>query len=110
MEAKSQQNLTRQIEYYFSDQNLEYDELFHNEIEKNTEYFLSLDMILNCNKIKKLDVNVAEIQDAVRNSSLIELNKAGDSIRRKDKKLPAFKGARKQLKSEIVTRSRKNSQ
>jgi len=102
--------LQTQIEYYLSDANLEHDKFFHFEVENASEGYLALDLIMNCNKIKKLKANYADCQNAVAKSSLLELNSSKDSVRRKgNKPLPEFKG--KGGKFEMTTRlSRKNSE
>lgn len=105
---ESQSALVTQLEYYLSDANLQYDEFFHNELQNSTDSYLAIDLVLNCNKIKKLGSTYADVQAAVTQSSLLELNKNKDSFRRKDKVLPEFKGKKK---FEMTTRlSRKNSE
>merc|ERR1711974_125095 len=92
---KDYSTLTTQVEYYMSDKNLEFDEFFYNEIESNAEHYISLDIIMNCNKIKKMNVSKEDLCSAVNKSELLELNSDKNSLRRKDKKLPEFKGTRR---------------
>lgn len=46
-------DIKKQVEYYLSDQNLAQDELFHKTLTENGT--LKIDLILKCNKIKKLN-------------------------------------------------------
>lgn len=104
---KDHSELVTQLEYYFSDKNLEWDEFFYNEIEGNAEGFLAFDILMNCNKIKKMGCSREDMAAATEASTLLELNEAKDSIRRIDRKLPEFLGTRK---AAAHTRSqRKNS-
>lgn len=105
---KDHSSLKTQLEYYLSDTNLQFDEFFHNEIENSSEGYLALDLILNCNKIKKINASFSDLQAAVSKSTLLELSSDKSSVRRKDRKLPDFKGKKK---FEMTTRlSRKNSE
>jgi len=105
---KDHSTLTTQVEYYLSNTNLENDEFFHHELENSAEGYLALDLIMNCNKIKKLSATYADLKDAIANSKILELNDNKDSVRRLDKTLPEFKGKKK---FEMATRaSRKNSE
>ena len=106
---KDLSDLTTQIDYYFSDANLEYDEFFYCEIENNADGHVALDLILSCNKIKKMGVTYTDVQNAVEKSAQLELDKDRHFLKRKAP-LPEFKGTRKQ-KFEMTTRlSRKNSE
>ncbi|KAH0789547.1 La domain containing protein [Histomonas meleagridis] len=43
-----------QLQYYFSGNNLENDEVFRTEIEKNPEGYVSYDFLLKCNRLRQL--------------------------------------------------------
>ena len=47
-------DLITQIEYYFSDKNLEYDEFFFTLIQDET--YVPLEKVMSCNKVKKMSV------------------------------------------------------
>lgn len=106
---KDNSELVTQLEYYFSDKNLEYDEFFFGEIEASAERFLKLEIVLNCNKIKKMGSTHSDLQAAVEKSEILELSEDRESGRRIDKVLPEFKGTRKQFAMQTRS-SRKNSE
>lgn len=92
---KDLSELTKQVEYYFSDKNLEFDEFFYSEIEANPEGFVPLELLLNCNKVKKMNVTQQDLADAVDMSAMLQTDLHGKCLRRVDRKLPEFKGTRK---------------
>lgn len=78
--------LKNQIEYYLSDENLKRDQFFHEKISESTNGFLDFDFLLNCNKIKKLEVNKEDLAQAVKRSDVLELDETTTKVRRKDNK------------------------
>eukprot|EP00435_Cladocopium_sp_Y103_P065725 s392_g27.t1 len=44
----------KQVEYYLSDENLKYDKFFHEKIAENTDGWLDMTLILQCNKMKTM--------------------------------------------------------
>jgi hypothetical protein len=94
MEKKPKTNmdaLKKQVEYYLSDANLKHDKFFHTKLSEGTDGWMSLTHILACNKLKTLTTESMDIVEAVSNSTEIETNESGDSIRRKNP-LPVFEG------------------
>jgi len=79
-----------------SDANLEFDEFFNSAIENNAEKYLDIDLVMNCNKIKKGGWSTADVQAAVEKSDALELIEDQTQMRRKDMKLPEFKGMKRQ--------------
>jgi hypothetical protein len=55
--------------------------------------YLDIDLLLNCNKIKALNVTKGDICEVVKHSNLVELDQSGEKyVRRKDNKpLPELK-------------------
>ena len=91
MDESKKKEIKGQIEYYLSDSNLEGDEFFHNIISKDTNGYLDLEYILQCNKIKKAGWTKEQIVDSIKDSEKIELNGDKTKVRRKDNKtLPAL--------------------
>lgn len=89
------------MEFYLSDGNLCKDSFFYEKILEDTEGYLDLDLIMNCNKIKSLNVTKDQIKEAIKHSAEVELNSDGTRIRRKDNKaLPEPKFKQKKLKTE----------
>jgi len=96
MEKKDLSELVTQVDYYMSDANLEYDEFFFSAIENSAEKYLDIDLVMNCNKIKKGGWSIADVQAAVEKSDALELSEDQTQMRRKDKSLPEFKGLKRQ--------------
>ena len=86
MDESKKKEIKGQIEYYLSDSNLEGDEFFHNIISKDTNGYLDLEYILQCNKIKKAGWTKEQIVDSIKDSEKIELNGDKTKVRRKDNK------------------------
>lgn len=79
--ATSKEDIRKQLEYYLSDENLSQDEFFHEQISKDAAGYLSLHLILKCNKIRKQNITDEKVlADAAEGSLLIELNQARTSI------------------------------
>jgi hypothetical protein len=110
--------LTTQIEYYFSDKNLENDKFFNEKIREDlnvlkfsffcfleifnlfSKGYVDLQFILNCNKVKSLNVTENNIVSAVKNSSEVELDSTEKKLRRKgNKPVPTLKLLNKKRKS-----------
>merc|ERR1719238_1038525 len=90
--------IKKQIEYYFSDQNLKGDKFFHEKISADPEGWLEMKLIQSCNKIKNFGVPDDVLLDALKESSLeTKSGEAGNFVRRTtpppvlDEKLAASK-------------------
>merc|ERR1719326_6294 len=90
--------IKKQIEYYFSDQNLKGDKFFHEKISADPEGWLEMKLIQSCNKIKSFGVPDDVLLDALKESALeTKSGEAGNFVRRTtpppplDEKLAASK-------------------
>jgi len=80
----------KQMEYYMSDENLKHDKFFHDKISGNSEGWLELSFVLNCNKMKAMRSTKEDVVAALKDSK-IEVKEDGLSIRRPGNlALPAF--------------------
>lgn len=61
---------------------MERDEFFHAKIAADAEGFLPIADILNCNKIKKMQLTEKQIAEAVVGSELVEVSKDHKRVRR----------------------------
>ena len=86
MEDKTKKEIKTQIEFYLSDANLDNDEFFHNIISKETNGYLDIDYIMQCNKIKKSGWTKDQIIESIKDSEQIELNQEKTKVRRKGNK------------------------
>ena len=64
--------IRKQVEYYFSDKNLETDQFFHGKISEAKDGYLDMQYIMNSNKIKQFTNNEQDIIDAIKDSTEVE--------------------------------------
>jgi len=76
--------LMTQLEYYFSDENLQRDKFLQTEAEKDEtgQGYISLDVLSTFQRVKRFSNNIEDIRAAIRESTIIQLNKAGDKVKR----------------------------
>ena len=91
----SNAEIKKQMEYYLSDGNLARDDFFRGKIESNKAGgYIPLSLFQNCNKVKKMQITDAQIVEAVKDSTLVELSDDKKSLRRTgNKPLPAQTGS-----------------
>jgi len=77
--------IVRQIEFYFSDENLPRDAFLKKQLQKDEtgRGFVSLDTIMSFNKIQKLTKDVDVVRNALAQSLVLVLSEDGASVRRK---------------------------
>ncbi|XP_043723062.1 la-related protein 1A-like isoform X1 [Telopea speciosissima] len=73
-------NLVKQIEYYFSDENLQKDPYLLSLMDD--QGWVSISKIADFNRVKKMTTNIPFILDALQSSNSIEVQ--GDKIRKRD--------------------------
>lgn len=76
------QKILTQVEYYFSDENLVKDSFLMQRINRDKRGYVDLKLIASFKKMKKLTRDINIIAAALRNSSKLEVNKAGTMVRR----------------------------
>jgi hypothetical protein len=82
--------IRKQVEYYLSDDNLRYDKFFHEKISADSEGWLEMRIILECNKMKIMKATKEDVLSALKGSKL-EVKEGGDALRRPgNHKLPAL--------------------
>lgn len=74
--------LTKQVEFYLSDDNLKKDKFF-NELMKEKKGLVPLDVIMKCNKIKVLTQDMAQLIEALKSSTKLEVNDTEKTVSRK---------------------------
>ncbi|XP_065878270.1 la-related protein 6A [Euphorbia lathyris] len=75
-------NIIKQVEYYFSDENLPTDKHMIGLIKKNKQGFVSISIIANFRKMKKLTRDHLFIGTALKESSLLVLSSDGRKVKR----------------------------
>jgi len=82
--------LRRQVEYYFSDMNLQGDAFFHKKISESKDNWLEAQFILSCKKIQALGATMEDIKLALAESPLEVREEEPLAVRRKEP-LPELK-------------------
>merc|ERR1719326_262782 len=82
--------IKKQIEYYFSDQNLKGDKFFHEKISADPEGWLEMKLIQSCNKIKAFGVHDDVSVDALKESNLETKTGEGGNFVRRTTPLPTL--------------------
>ncbi|KAL5577217.1 hypothetical protein UlMin_018916 [Ulmus minor] len=76
------QRIIKQVEYYFSDENLPTDKHMLNFIKKNKEGFVHIGIIASFRKMKKLTRDISLIAAALRESSCLVVSSDGKKVKR----------------------------
>ncbi|XP_050148291.1 la-related protein 6A-like isoform X2 [Malus sylvestris] len=76
------QKIIKQVEYYFSDENLPADKYMLSMIKKNKEGYVPISVIASFRKMKKLIQNNSSIAAALRESSLLVVSSNGKKVKR----------------------------
>jgi lupus La protein len=82
-DSPAQTILREQLEYYFSDVNLENDTNFKEEIAKSDERYVSVGYILGCNRVKQMGSTDQDILQAAASSPYLEADFEARAIRSK---------------------------
>lgn len=77
------QTIVRQVEYYFSDKNLRGDGFMRGKISADADGYVALSLILSFNRMRKMNVPIAEVAEALRASEEIELDATWRRVRRR---------------------------
>ncbi|XP_062221793.1 la-related protein 6A-like [Phragmites australis] len=76
--------IVKQVEYYFSDENLPTDEFLLKFVKKNKDGFVPIGVIASFRRMKKLVQDLSIIEAALRTSSKLVVSSNGKRIRRVD--------------------------
>lgn len=90
-EYSHSENLTKEflhriatmVEYYLSDENLSRDMFLLKHVVKNREGYISLKLLSNYKKVKRISKNWSQVKLALKDSALLEINSEGTKVRRK---------------------------
>ncbi|KAL5220221.1 hypothetical protein ABZP36_024934 [Zizania latifolia] len=74
--------IVKQVEYYFSDENLPTDEFLMKIVKKNKQGFVPIRLIASFRRMKKLVQDLSIIEAALRTSSKLVVSSDGKRIRR----------------------------
>ncbi|XP_052153477.1 la-related protein 6A [Oryza glaberrima] len=74
--------IVKQVEYYFSDENLPTDEFLIKFVKKNKQGFVPIGVIASFRRMKKLSQDLSIIEAALRTSSKLVVSPDGKRVRR----------------------------
>jgi hypothetical protein len=77
-----EQRIKEQVEYYFSDRNLERDYFYRAKIDEAENGYVDLKIVQNSKVIRKMEVKMEQMIDAVKDSTEVELSDDKTKIRR----------------------------
>lgn len=75
-------DVQKQLEFYFSDSNLPRDRFLRSKVEENEDGYVDISVILTFNRIKQLGATVSSVAAAVEPSKLLQIDESGMRIRR----------------------------
>lgn len=78
------EKVQRQVEWYFSDDNLLKDAFLMKHIARNKHGFVSLKLVASLRKIKSLTKDCKLVAESIKHSKLLELNEDSTKVRRID--------------------------
>ena len=76
------ERIVKQVEWYFSDENLVRDSFLMKHINRNKKGFVSLKLVASLRKVKAITKDWKVVQTEIKHSHLLELNEDGTKIRR----------------------------
>ncbi|XP_039033955.1 la-related protein 6A-like isoform X2 [Hibiscus syriacus] len=76
--------IIKQVEYYFSDENLPTDKYMMSLIKKNKEGFVSISMIASFRRMKRLTRSYPSIVASLKESSMLVLSSDGKKVKRRN--------------------------
>jgi hypothetical protein len=74
--------ILKQVEYYLSDVNLKRDSFFQKEMSKD-DGFISVAVLLKCNKLKNLTTDGAQVMEALKASEVLVVSDCATKVKRK---------------------------
>ena len=77
-----QEKIVRQVEWYFSDENLLKDSFLMKHINRNKQGYVSLKLVASLRKVKTLSKDWRVVLESLRHSALLALNEDETKIRR----------------------------
>ena len=82
VEPELRERIMKQVEWYFSDENLLKDSFLMKHINRNKQGYVSLKLVASLRKVKTLTKDWQAVLVSVKDSSLLALNDEGTKIRR----------------------------
>lgn len=77
-----QEKIVKQVEWYFSDENLLKDSFLMKHINRNKQGYVSLKLVASLRKVKTLSKDWKVVLESLRHSNLLRLNEEETKIRR----------------------------
>uniref|UniRef100_UPI0000683408 La protein n=1 Tax=Trypanosoma brucei TaxID=5691 RepID=UPI0000683408 len=84
LSSENKQKLQKQVEFYFSDVNVQRDIFLKGKMAENAEGFVSLETLLTFKRVNSVTTDVKEVVEAIRPSEKLVLSEDGLMVRRRD--------------------------
>uniref|UniRef100_A0A6U5FFQ7 HTH La-type RNA-binding domain-containing protein n=1 Tax=Calcidiscus leptoporus TaxID=127549 RepID=A0A6U5FFQ7_9EUKA len=97
------ESVVKQVEYYFSPENLERDAFMREQLDANPDGYLSLTLICSFNRVKKTGLPVEEVARILTASERLQVDIAGLRVRsrRGDEQRPQLDEIKKRLVAHV---------
>ena len=82
VDAEIQEKVMRQVEWYFSDENLMRDSFLMKHISRNKQGYVSLKLVASLRKVKAITKDWKMVLESAKASSLLQVNEEGTKVRR----------------------------
>ncbi|KAL5482245.1 hypothetical protein EMCRGX_G022546 [Ephydatia muelleri] len=82
LDAETSDKIRKQVEFYFSEENLKKDSFLMKHIQRNKQGYVSLKLVSSFRKIKSLTKDWRVVLESVKRSQLLALNDDETKIRR----------------------------
>jgi len=82
-EYHKERAVLKQVEYYFSPENLASDSFMRGKIESDAQGFVPLPLIMSFNRMQRMRLSLAEVAQMLRGSSQLEVDADGRRVRRR---------------------------
>ncbi len=83
VDSDLQEKIIKQVEWYFSDENLLKDSFLMKHINRNKQGYVSLKLVASLRKVKTLSKDWKVVLESLKHSNLLALNEEETKIRRK---------------------------
>ena len=76
-------SVLKQVQYYFSDENLAGDSFMREKISADPEGWVALSVVLNFNRMSRMQLSVEEAAEILEASTELEVDGSGERLRRR---------------------------
>ncbi|EGC40246.1 hypothetical protein DICPUDRAFT_52105 [Dictyostelium purpureum] len=82
--SETSNQILKQVEYYFSDSNLLRDKFLKEELAKNVDGYVSIEIIASFNRMKAISTDLEFITESLKKSTRLQVSEDGKMVKRLD--------------------------